>query len=258
MCQEIQYDKKLLSLILLITSYSTISPNKIHLAEDLAHTFSNESPVRVSICELAKDPTAYNQKLLEITGFISRGFEDSSLFDPTCATRFGIWVELGGTKKTGTIYCCGESSDRIRPKDLIVENISIPLVDNVPFRQFDKLLQREPDSIVRATMVGRFFSGKKEKFPGGEFWVGYGHMGMSSLFAIQQVVSVDPHDRNDLDYGASVDQPDNDYEGCGNYTIYEIKPQKTILKRNQRQKRNSGLGDSRIRNAWLLKVCWHF
>jgi hypothetical protein len=40
-------------------------------------------------------------------------------------------------------------------------------------------------------------------------------MGCCSLLAIQQVVSVDPQDREDLDYGASADQPNLDKEGCG-------------------------------------------
>jgi len=44
---------------------------------------------------------------------------------------------------------------------------------------------------------------------------GYGHMGCCSLLAIQKVVSVDPQDRDDLDYGASPDQPD--LKNCGGY-----------------------------------------
>lgn len=179
-----------------------------------------ETPTRVSICEIAKDPAAYNQKLIEVTGFVSRGFEDSLLFDPSCSTRFGIWVEIGGKTKTGTMYCCGETSERTRPSELVVENISIPLVDDKLFKQFDGLFQSKPNSIAHATLIGRYFSGTKQKWPKGqEYWGGYGHFGMSTLFVIQQVTSVDPHDREDVDYSASVDQPDTDFEGCGSYTI---------------------------------------
>src|SRR5262249_35711045 len=40
-------------------------------------------------------------------------------------------------------------------------------------------------------------------------------MGCCSLLAIQQVISVDPQNRDDLDSGASSDQPDIDKTGCG-------------------------------------------
>lgn len=213
--------KSILLLIILITSICTGPKAETPQVADSPSMVSNgnEGPMRVSVCEIAKDPAAYNQKLIEVTGFVSHGFEDSSLFDPSCSTRFGIWVEIGGRRATGTVYCCDVPAERTRPENLIVETISIPLTEDERFRLFDKLLQREPDSIVHATMVGRYFSGKKQKFPGGEYWVGYGHFGMSTLFVIQQVTSVDPHDRADMDYGASVDQPDTDFEGCGSYTI---------------------------------------
>ena len=40
-------------------------------------------------------------------------------------------------------------------------------------------------------------------------------MGCCSLLAIQQVISVDPHDRDDLDYRSSPDQPNPGKVGCG-------------------------------------------
>jgi hypothetical protein len=40
-------------------------------------------------------------------------------------------------------------------------------------------------------------------------------MGCCSLLAIQQVISVDPQNQRDLDYGASADQPKIDKVGCG-------------------------------------------
>jgi hypothetical protein len=191
-----------------------------------------EIPLRTSVCELAKDPAAFNQKLIEITGFVSRGFEDSFLFDPSCTKRFAIWVEIGGTKRTGTMYCCGETSERTRPDDLVVENIRIPLVEDQQFKRFDGLFQSKSNSIVHATMVGRYFSGTKEKWNNGtEHWGGYGHMGMASLFVVQRVISVAPRDRTDLDYGSSVDQPDTDSEGCGSYTILRDDDPKSDIER---------------------------
>ena len=69
--------------------------------------------------------------------------------------------------------------------------------------------------MVHATIVGRFFSGEQVKYPKGVYWGGYGHMGCCSLLMIQQVLAVDPHDRGDLDYRASADQPNITKAGCG-------------------------------------------
>lgn len=180
----------------------------------------DDAPEKISLCDLVRDRAAYDKKLIQVTAFISRGFEDSALFDPQCSDeRFGIWVEIGGKSRTGVMYCCGVGTERTRKKDLIVEGVTIPLVGNEKFKGFDKLMERVPDSVVKATVVGRFFSGRKEKFPRGEVWVGYGHMGMNSLFVIKEVVDYVGHDWDNLDYGSAMDQPNTDLEQCGTFTI---------------------------------------
>jgi hypothetical protein len=174
-----------------------------------------EEPVRVTVCELKANPADYNHKLVEVVGFVSHGFEDFGLFDPTCPSWPYVWLEYGGTKKSGTVYCCGVSSKRNRAKDLVVEGTPVSLTTDDTFDAFDKLIQTRPDTVVHTTLVGRFFAGKETRFPSGEVeWRGYGHMGCCSLFAIQQVISVAPHDREDLDYRSSPDQPNLDKVGC--------------------------------------------
>jgi hypothetical protein len=69
--------------------------------------------------------------------------------------------------------------------------------------------------MIRATLVGRFFAGKRVEFFKDEPWGGYGHMGCCTLLAIQQVVSADTQNRSDLDYVASPEQPDIDRKRCG-------------------------------------------
>jgi len=172
-------------------------------------------PEKVTLCQLKNDRAAYNHKLIQVTGFVSHGFEDFTLIDPSCSSRLDVWLEYGGTTASGTMYCCGVTAERSRPKQLVIENIPVPLVHDERFREFDKLLQRRPDSVAHATIIGRFFSGMQSKYASGVFWGGYGHMGCCSLLVIEQVVSVDPQDRVDLDYGASVDQPDVNKVGCG-------------------------------------------
>jgi hypothetical protein len=176
----------------------------------------NLGPEKVTPCQLMNDPAAYNHKLGEVTGFFSHGFENSTVIDPGCASR-SIWLEYGGTTATGTMICCGVTAERNRPAPLVVEDIPIALVEDDQFRKFDKLVQGKPDTIVRSTVIGRFFSGTLEEFPGGKIWVGYGHFGMHSLLALQQVLSVEPQDRDDLDY--SLD-PDSGF--IGNECDYEV------------------------------------
>jgi hypothetical protein len=174
-----------------------------------------ETPQPVTVCELKSDPAAYNHKLVEITGFISHGFEDFTLFDPTCPSWPGVWLEYGGKRSR-------------EPK---VEDIPIPLADNEQFRQFDKLINPPfrsgaHGSVVHATLSGRFFSGRQMKYPKGTFWGGYGHLGCCTLLAIQGVKSVDPQNRNDVDYGEVYDQPDIVRAGCGFRVLTPIDPLK--------------------------------
>jgi hypothetical protein len=39
---------------------------------------------------------------------------------------------------------------------------------------------------AEVAIVGRYFSGTKQTLPGGTFWLGYGHMGLSTLLVIEQ------------------------------------------------------------------------
>lgn len=174
-----------------------------------------DSVPAVGICDLQKDPAKYNRKLVKITGFVSHGFEDFAVFDPSCDSRNSIWLEYGGKKASDTMYCCDVVPGHTRTQDVSVEGVSIPIVDDEQFKQLNALIKAKYDRVMHATLIGKFFSGEKEKYPGGEFWSGYGHMGCCMLFVIQQVVSVDGSNRSDLDYGASADQPNIEKEGCG-------------------------------------------
>lgn len=80
----------------------------------------------------------YDQRLVEVTGFVTRGFENFTLFDPACTSSHDVWLEYGGT------------ADGRRAKPLTVEDT---------------------------------------------LWGGYGHLGCCSLLAIQQVLSVEPQQR---------------------------------------------------------------
>ena len=173
-----------------------------------------EAPLKVTPCALKADPEAYDHRLVEVSGFVSHGFEDFSLIDPSCASGAGIWLEYGGTVGSGTIFCCGVSADRHRPEPMSVEKIRTRLVEDRVFHEFDKLIQRE-SILIHATLIGRFFAGHEQDGPGGESPRGYGHFGCCSLLAIQQIRDVDSVDRRDVDYDPAPDQPDVSGVGCG-------------------------------------------
>jgi len=178
----------------------------------------------VTVCQLVADPAKYNKKLVKVTAFLSQGFEESFLFDPSCpSSRFKIWYDFGGKRSAGTMYCCGVVPSLTRPEDVVVEDIPIPLVADQKFETLDGLLHRTRGGLAHGTVIGRFFSGQKEKgADGGDWWVGYGHMGGSSLFMVQQVLRVDQHDRTDVDYDSS--QPYPEWKGdCFYQALSELE-----------------------------------
>src|SRR5215470_4042442 len=79
---------------------------------------AEDQPAKTTVCQLKNDPAAYNHKLVEVTGFVSHDFEDFTVFDPSCPSWPAIWLEYGGKAKSGTMYCCGITADRHRPKEL--------------------------------------------------------------------------------------------------------------------------------------------
>lgn len=102
----------------------------------------------MTYCQLAKDPAAYNHQFVRLTAFMTHGFEDFDLAEPNCVTpqpSFSIWIEYGGTAESNTVYCCpGEAAGGMRPENLTVEGIQIPLISDIEFQQFTDLLKRSP------------------------------------------------------------------------------------------------------------------
>jgi hypothetical protein len=129
---------------------------------------------------------------VKVSGYFSRGFENSSLYDLSCKSNQSIWVELGGKQSVNVVYCCGVTARSTRKKELKVEGIKLPLTEDANFARYNKLFAGGRD--VKATVIGTFFSGEKMQFSkdAPTFYGGYGHMGMSSLFVVQQVISAEP------------------------------------------------------------------
>ncbi len=137
--------------------YARIAPN--------VSTVTFDEPIQAAVCDIYKDPASYNRKKIQVTGFISRGFENSSLFDPKCSSSsVSIWVETGGKERTGVVYCCGVPASKKAEEELKVEGITLPLIDDDKFTAFEKEFAKIDDSIMQATVIGTFFPAKREIF----------------------------------------------------------------------------------------------
>jgi hypothetical protein len=147
-----------------------------------------EEAIAVSLCELASDPAAYNHKLIEISGRVSRGFEAFTLSDESCGNSNAVWLEMGGTKGAEVMYCCNVPVEPERQSPLIVEDIETSIVRDELLTRFDAITKGSGSA--QTTIVGRFFAGIEETLPRGKRWMGYGHMGFFSLLVIEQVLSV--------------------------------------------------------------------
>ena len=197
---------------------STISDVPISLGN------SPEQPQEVTLCEVLGNPATFNHKLIKISGVVSRGFEVFTLTDGSCHNFNAIWLELGGLRGSGVIYCCGDNKiEKRREKPLVVEGIKTQLIEDEMLSRFETLTnqrheygkaklvvegiktqledemlsrfetltnQRHEYGDAKVELVGRYFSGKQRTIRGRTLWMGYGHLGMGSLLVIQQVLSV--------------------------------------------------------------------
>jgi hypothetical protein len=142
--------------------------------------------------------------LVELEAFVSWGFEDFTLFDPACFIYPEIWLEYGGKVNSGTVYFGPGTNQREREKELVVQDIPIPLVDDELFKRFDDRIHRPGPRghgpLTHARLVGRFFAGRKETYPNGESaWSGFGHFGCCTLLAIEQIKDANFEERAGLD-----------------------------------------------------------
>ena len=158
---------------------------------------AGETVSEVPLCQLLGDPGAYNHKLIRVTGGVSRGLEDFSLHGPSCPKDkilTIVWLEYGGPEPAQVAFCCAASDAPNTPngKDpLWVEGIETSLLRDAMFGKFERLTAHlRRGKTIRATLVGRYFSGNKVELPDGRTsWEGFGHFGIASLLVIQQVIA---------------------------------------------------------------------
>ena len=148
-------------------------------------TAQSETPIRVGVCELQRNPEAYNHRLVAVEGELNLGNEEFALYAKGDARCGSIWLDIGGKSVSGTVYCCGGNQGYSRPDNLTVDGIEIPLSDDDQTKRAIQRIQSRSRNWYNSSdvdLVGRFFSGGQ-----------YGHFGVSStLLAIQRVVSMKP------------------------------------------------------------------
>ena len=89
-------------------------------------TFSRaEEPAKVSICQLKKDPPAWNHKLVEISGFVTHASHNFTIFDPSCPSFPALWLEYGGTvssvaKNSITLATATPCQVQLKPGEAVV------------------------------------------------------------------------------------------------------------------------------------------
>jgi hypothetical protein len=164
-----------------------------------------QTPVKVKLCDLVRDPEKYTRQWVEVRGTVDLAFEDFSLHTGDCGPeQRGIWLAYGGDQPTPTP---STANDTVRKPGTVfkVDGISVPLERDAALRLFqDRLMARRlrtPDGSgcdqdcrlyeVTATFVGLFMGATE--YPNTPFspLLGYGHLGCCHLLAIRRVIAVD-------------------------------------------------------------------
>ena len=164
------------------------------LSSALTAAASVEKPLAVTVCDLVKNPAAYNHKLVEVTAPIDLAFEDFSLGQPGCEANYpGVWLMYGGDEPTPT---ASTMNDLERKKGTVmrVDGIPIPLQRDAAMERLQSKLKatrlgRIGDQPcydcylyqVTATLSGVFFAASTTS----NSFSGYGHLGCCNLLAIE-------------------------------------------------------------------------
>jgi len=158
----------------------------------LIHAQGN--PVEVPGCDLAKNPKAFDGKLISVRGTLSVHFEDFSLGIGNCDRRQPIWLAFGGDVP-GIVASMANDNSRKPGVDIKVNGVPYGIKKDENFHELYALIAArhgdKPDYSVTATLTGTFFAGEETKLANGQSdFHGYGHLGCCSLLIITQVSDV--------------------------------------------------------------------
>jgi hypothetical protein len=163
-------------------------------------TGHGQTPLKVSLCDLVKQPEKYTRQWVEVRGAVNLGFEDFTLRTRACGEKYQIWLAYGGDEPTPTMSTVNDLERRpgVVPK---VDGIPVTLQRDANLELLKgRLAARRvtaPDGSmcdaecrlydVTGTLVGLFMAAPKGARP----LSGYGHLGCCHLLMIQRVTDVE-------------------------------------------------------------------
>jgi hypothetical protein len=144
------------------------------------------------ICAVLSNPSAYDHKLLRLTGSVIRDFETFWIEGSKCVDAEPLWIEYGGPTPADGFAWHDAPEHPSADAPLLIEGIRTSLTADAKFLKFDsvtKSLKRGKKArvIVVGWIVGK---GAYKDDAGSEEESGYGPYGMYSLLVIQKVESV--------------------------------------------------------------------
>ena len=173
---------------------------------------AQESPIQVSVCDLARDPKSFDGKPIRVRGTLNVDFEDFSLDTPNCDTQQGIWLAFGGDVP-GLTPSTANDMVRTPGSNIRVDGMPYGIKKDDNFRRLYALIAAlhgdKPAFRVTTTLTGTFFAGRLTTWPSGlTIFAGYGHLGCCSLFVITEVSDVDSVPPANLNVRGTVLGPD--------------------------------------------------
>ena len=172
-----------------------------------------EKPLETTICELSGHPNRFDGELIQVRGYVTRGFEDFTLHDSplpfasSCKAR--IWLELGGDGKGPRNYMVVDTARLYNAPAEWQKQGQIDSVRLVKDQTFSEMMEKlrafrsvQPGGTgcrglrlcalyqVQATITGRFFQAHIAGRNNGQYFEGYGHMGCCHMLVIQQVTGL--------------------------------------------------------------------
>lgn len=157
--------------------------------------YAQENPMEAPGCDLARNPKAFDGKLIRVRGTLNVHFEDFSLRIRNCDTEQGIWLAFGGDVP-GIVTSMANDNVRKSGVDIKVNEVPYGIKKDENFRRLYALIAArhgdKPDYSVTAMLTGMFFAGEESRTAKGAVdFVGYGHLGCCALLVITQVSDVE-------------------------------------------------------------------
>src|SRR5215472_16545609 len=152
-----------------------------------------------TVCLLRSSPAEFDHKQIRVNAYLSLGFEDRSMHDPSCLENSFTNGDRSNRDERGLWVEFADEAQHEGVKGFL------PLVEDAKLQQFSDVFNQRHSQMPRAVLVGTFYKAKPRKDAElGKISLafGYGHMGCCHLFVVSQVESVETQYSADLDYSA--------------------------------------------------------